>query len=147
MYFNATDRQIYFQIISNIYTHISVSPTQSNSTSSDVRSIDFPLCQHETTTIISTVTSTVLFTLTPQNITIEEAEDKAKEIVKNLTINSKSTSSHIRRHTSAEDRRQSAMFMGCIGIICVVVPLGIILTSDIRKVLQVPRCQELLHRK
>lgn len=89
-----------------------------------------------TTTSVSmstfTVTSTVIRTST-QNITIEKAEEVAREIVKNLTIDSKSTSSHIRRLTSAEDNRQSAQFVGFIGVIVVVVPLGLMLIADVRK--------------
>ncbi|XP_045191315.2 uncharacterized protein LOC123548149 [Mercenaria mercenaria] len=79
-----------------------------------------------------TVTSTVLSTYT-QNVTTEQAEEVAAEIAKNLTVDSKSTSSHIRRLTSADDKRRSAKYLGYVGILCVTLPLGMLLLADIKK--------------
>ncbi|XP_053408056.1 uncharacterized protein LOC123546325 [Mercenaria mercenaria] len=93
-----------------------------------------------------TVTSTVLSTYT-QNVTTEQAEEIAAEIAKNLTIDSKSTSSHIRRLTSAEDKRRSAKFVGYVGVIFVAAPLGIMLLLDIKKLFLDFRSHDDIYKK
>ena len=71
------------------------------------------------------------------NVTVTnniQASSIAEEIVKNLTVDVKSTSAHIRTLTSAEDKRQSAQLMGYLGVLLVVVPMAVLFLSDIRKV-------------
>ena len=82
-----------------------------------------------------TVTSTVMSTFV-QNITTEKAEEVAAQIAKNLSIDAKETSSHHRRLTSAVDTRKSATFVGYVGVLFVAVPLGLLLLSDVKKLVQ-----------
>jgi hypothetical protein len=86
-----------------------------------------------TETIHSTYTVTTLSSIEHNNITTEQAEVIAKEFVKNLTVNFKSTGAHMRKLTSADDRRASVKCMGVVGIIAVIIPMTILLSPDLKK--------------
>jgi hypothetical protein len=88
---------------------------------------------HSTSTEFYTVTLTVS-SIEQNNFTTEQAENIAKEFVKNLTVNSKSTGAHMRKLISADDRRTSVKYMGTVGIIAVVIPLTILLLPDLKNV-------------
>ncbi|XP_060570877.1 uncharacterized protein LOC132729151 [Ruditapes philippinarum] len=109
-------------------TKISIKPTTEVSTKTTTEMI------HSIAIEISTKTVTAFVTATQtQNITFEQVEQVAAEIVKNLTVDVKSTSSHKRRLTSAEDKRQSSKFVGFIGVIFVAAPLALMVLTDVRK--------------
>ena len=55
---------------------------------------------------------------------------------KELTIDKKETSSHIRKLTSAQDSRTSSQVIGMTGLVFIIVPLGIIILGDIPAVVR-----------
>ncbi|KAL8560909.1 hypothetical protein ACOMHN_035849 [Nucella lapillus] len=70
----------------------------------------------------------------------EEEEKKGKLLVeamtKNLKMEARNTSTHVRRHISAADERTSSMVIGVVsGIVCCL-PLVLILVSDLKSMLR-----------
>ncbi|KAH3849967.1 hypothetical protein DPMN_092372 [Dreissena polymorpha] len=101
-----------------------------------------------TSTCITNVTSTSTLThWTSTNVTIKEVEERAQEFVKNLTIDSKNTSAYFRSKTSAKDDRPSAMHMGLVGIVVVVVPMVLIILVDLKKIVLDIRSYDNLFKK
>jgi len=85
--------------------------------------------------VISSVTVTETLTETrTYNITLDDAAELAQEYSKNLTVDTKKTSSYIRTKTSAEDARKSSQTIGLLGILMVVVPLGTLAILDVQKI-------------
>ena len=97
-------------------------------------------------TVISTVTHINTVT-SVNNITIKEIERVAEEIKKNLTVDTKTTSSYLRSKTSAHDPRESAKYMGLLGTLLVVVPMGVILLLDVKKIFTDIRTYENIFKK
>jgi len=91
-------------------------------------------------TLVNTVTSV-------NNITIKEIEQVAEEIKKNLTVDSKTTSSYLRSKTSAHDPRESAKYMGLLGTLLVVVPMTVILLLDVKRIITDIRTYENIFKK
>ncbi|XP_060570857.1 mucin-2-like [Ruditapes philippinarum] len=126
------------QISVDTTTEISTETTTEMSTTTQILAQTISEIFTATKTELSTTTITAPDTATQghyQNITFEKAEQVAAEIAKNLTIDTKSTSSHIRRLTSADDKRQSSKFVGYIAVIFVFAPLTLMLLADVKKVL------------
>ncbi|XP_062568718.1 uncharacterized protein LOC134230868 [Saccostrea cucullata] len=61
-------------------------------------------------------------------------EEAVQNISKALYMDKKTTNSYIRTKTSAQDNRPSSVTMGYVGIVCVVVPLVLILLSDLKTI-------------
>ena len=95
-----------------------------------------------------TVNHTIVNNVTHVNtvINIQEIEQVAEEIVKNLTVDTKTTSSYLRSKTSAHDPRESAKYMGLLGTLLVVVPMGVILLMDVRRIITDIRTYENIFR-
>ncbi|KAL4231542.1 hypothetical protein ACF0H5_009123 [Mactra antiquata] len=122
---NATQEQVTMTVSSTVPTTV-VNISTVHTTITDV-----------TTRLTSvTVTKTIIFNITT-NLTeqeiIEEAEIKANEYRKNLSVNTKATSSYIRGLTSAQDSRTSANFVGYVGVLFVAFPFAVMILSDIRR--------------
>jgi len=101
-------------------------------------------------TVDRTVTNNVTYVNTVtsvKNITIQEIERVAEEIKKNLTLDSKTTSSYLRSKTSAHDPRESAKYMGLLGTLLVVVPMGVILLLDVKRIVTDIRRYENIFKK
>lgn len=123
--------------------YINVTQTTTNTEFSNITQTVY--ATHSITDILTEtiyLTSSAFFTVThtvtsihQNNFTVEEAEVIAEELVKNLTINSKTTALHLRKLSSADDKRASVKYMGTVGIISVVVPMAILLLSDFRNLL------------
>lgn len=60
----------------------------------------------------------------------QQAEEQAKEIKAELTMDKTTLSSTIRKVTSARDNRPSATNMGFMGISCLVITFGMIILLD-----------------
>ncbi|KAL3863846.1 hypothetical protein ACJMK2_005574 [Sinanodonta woodiana] len=52
-------------------------------------------------------------------------------LVKDMTVEKKETSAYIRKHVSADDKRQSAKAIGSIGIAIILIVFGVIISFDI----------------
>jgi len=81
-----------------------------------------------------TTTTTQAARTHTKNITLDDAAELAEEYRKNLTVDTKTTSSYIRTKTSAEDERKSSQTMGALGLLMVIVPLGAIIILDLPKI-------------
>ena len=82
----------------------------------------------------STVVSTCTSVPTNNTISEEQAELVAEEIVKNLTVDSKSTNAYKNSKISKGDSRTSAKTMGCVGILFVVIPFAVLVIADFKKI-------------
>ncbi|CAG2228904.1 PLG [Mytilus edulis] len=60
----------------------------------------------------------------------EELYAVMKELEKKLTVDKKTTSAYIRRHTSARDDRKSSVTIGTVGIVVVCIPVVLMTLSD-----------------
>jgi hypothetical protein len=73
--------------------------------------------------------------LKEQNLTKADLKEimmeELNEIKSNLTIDKKTTTASIRAHTSARDNRQSAVSMGYMGILLLLIPVVIIIGFDL----------------
>ncbi|XP_076109140.1 uncharacterized protein LOC143077984 [Mytilus galloprovincialis] len=65
-----------------------------------------------------------------KNLSEEELYDVIKELEKKLTVDKKTTSAYIRRHTSARDDRKSSVTIGTVGIVVVCLPVVLMTLSD-----------------
>lgn len=100
-----------------------------------------PLCQDTNSTEVYLACSTCVQatrTIVCINITVisapevlAAAEQVAEEIVKNLTVEAKTTSKFIRSLTSAQDGRASVQMVGLTGTLIIAVVFGLIFISDI----------------
>lgn len=54
------------------------------------------------------------------------------DIVRNLTINAKTTSAYTRRLSSAHDARTTSAVMGCLGLVLVLMPIVLIVLTDMK---------------
>jgi len=98
-------------------------------------------------TIVNNVTFVNTVTSVNNIITIKEIEQVAEEIKKNLTVDAKTTSSYTRSKTSAHDLRVSAKYMGLLGTLLVVVPMGVILLMDVKRIFTDIRRYENIFRR
>ncbi|KAJ8319305.1 hypothetical protein KUTeg_004396 [Tegillarca granosa] len=85
-----------------------------------------------TTTEACCACSTTLPPLTtPEPMTIQEAEEKAQKLRKELSVDVKTLSSTIRKKVSAKDERPSSQLFGVFGVVFIVVVFGSIIIVDI----------------
>ena len=72
-----------------------------------------------------------------QNLTKADLKEimmeELNEIKSNLTNDKNTTTASIRAHTSARDNRQSAASMGYIGILLLLIPVVLIIGSDLQR--------------
>ncbi|CAC5408623.1 PLG [Mytilus coruscus] len=65
-----------------------------------------------------------------KNLSEEELYAVIKELEKKLTVDKKTTSAYIRRHTSARDDRKSSVAIGAVGIVVVCIPVVLMTIND-----------------
>ncbi|XP_060072985.1 uncharacterized protein LOC132552807 [Ylistrum balloti] len=88
---------------------------------------------------VETLATTVLMTTTVHDSTWStvsplasaELSQRLENIVKNLTVPKKSTNAYQRKLVCAEDSRLSAMSLGYVGVMLLLIPLAILLCFDI----------------
>ncbi|OWF51805.1 hypothetical protein KP79_PYT05616 [Mizuhopecten yessoensis] len=88
-----------------------------------------------TTTAITTPASTTALeccACTPvrPTISVQQAEERAEQLARELQVDVSTLSSTIRKKTSAKDERPSAKMVGSIGIIMLSLTLGLVVVLD-----------------
>ncbi|KAJ8318046.1 hypothetical protein KUTeg_003137 [Tegillarca granosa] len=84
-----------------------------------------------TTEACCTCSTTLPPLTTPEPMTIQEAEEKAQKLRKELSVDVKTLSSTIRKRVSAKDERPSSQLFGVFGVVFIVVVFGTIIIVDI----------------
>jgi len=125
----ATTSQIQTVIVSDVIDHTQIATVHVTPTCA----VSNVISSVTVTETLTTTTTQAVQTQT-KNITLDDAAELAEEYRKNLTVDTKTTSSYLRTKTSAEDARQSSQTMGALGLLMVVVPLGAIIILDMPKI-------------
>lgn len=70
-----------------------------------------------------------------RNVSNQELMEELQEIIKELKVDAKTTSSYKRTLISADDKRQSAKVSGCLGLVLLIIVLLFFVTGDVINVI------------